>query len=112
MSKMKLSSLKDRFNKFITAFVHFRRSYKLVRFGLTAFALYALFLDSNSFVKRFYYDMKIRELNKEIDYYRKEINVSKAKFNELNSSRDNLEKFAREQFLMKKKNEDIFLIEP
>ena len=29
---------------------------------------------------------------------------------ELLSNRDNLEKFAREQYLMKKKDEDIFII--
>ncbi len=105
-------SLKDRLNHFINAFIHFRRSYKLVRLGLALFSLYVLFFDSNSFIKRFYYDIKIRELKKEINYYKKEIDISKTKFNELNSSPANLEKFAREQFLMKKKNEEIFLIDP
>lgn len=33
------------------------------------------------------------------------------KLNELNSNRDSLEKFAREQYLFKKEDEDIFIIE-
>ena len=36
--------------------------------------------------------------------------IDYGKMKELLSNRDNLEKFAREQYLMKKKDEDIFII--
>ena len=38
------------------------------------------------------------------------IKKDKNRIHELKTNRDNLEKFAREQYLMKKKNEDIFII--
>ena len=34
------------------------------------------------------------------------------RLNELRTNNENLEKFAREQYLMKKPNEDIFIISP
>ena len=53
---------------------------------------------------------KISTLEKEKDYYQKKIEEDNRKIKELLRSPDNLEKFAREQYLMKKDNEDIFVI--
>ena len=53
---------------------------------------------------------KISQMEKEKKYYQKKIEEDKRKKDELLGSRDNLEKFAREQYLMKKENEDIFII--
>ena len=53
---------------------------------------------------------KINQLENEQKYYREKIEEDKRKKEELLGSRDNLEKFAREQYLMKKENEDIFII--
>jgi len=39
-----------------------------------------------------------------------EIKTNKQKKNELQSSNENLEKFAREHYYMKRENEDIFII--
>jgi cell division protein FtsB len=50
-------------------------------------------------------------LERDIIFYEKKINEDRAKLEELQSNPANLEKFAREQFLMKKDNEDIFIIE-
>ncbi len=43
-------------------------------------------------------------------YYVAEIEQNKKDMNELMSDKQHLEKFARERYLMKKDNEDIFLI--
>jgi cell division protein FtsB len=48
------------------------------------------------------------ELEKE--YYLERIAEDSKKLNELMTNDENLEKFAREQYLMKKPDEDIFLI--
>ena len=53
---------------------------------------------------------KINQLENEQKYYREKIEEDKRKKEELLGNRDNLEKFAREQYLMKKENEDIFII--
>lgn len=53
----------------------------------------------------------IHKLEKEKDYYKKKIESDGQKLNELKTNDENLEKFAREQYLMKKPNEEIFVIE-
>ena len=78
---------------------------------LALFAAWMVFFDENDLLSRFKYDQKIRKLNNEIAYYEKEIEQSTRKMNELQISSETLEKFAREQYLMKKANEDIFIIE-
>lgn len=66
--------------------------------------------DSNLF-NRFKYDERIRFLENEIDRYRKEIEQNRKKIQELQTDKEGLEQFAREEYLMKKEDEDIYLIE-
>jgi cell division protein FtsB len=65
--------------------------------------------DSNPYVQH-KYENKIRELEKEIRYYRKEIEVSRKKLDDLKANKERLEHYAREEFFMKKPNEDVFII--
>lgn len=74
------------------------------------FLVWLTFFDRNSFTEKIQLRSKISTLKKEKDYYQKKIEEDSRKMEELLSSRDNLEKFAREQYLMKNKNEDIFVI--
>lgn len=53
---------------------------------------------------------KINTLTEQKEYYQKTIEDDNRKIQELLSNRDNLEKFAREQYLMKNSNEDIYII--
>ena len=55
--------------------------------------------------------LKIRQLKGDIEHYQHVIDESNRRLNELRSNSENLEKFAREQYLMKKPNEDIYIIE-
>ncbi|MDO5571067.1 MAG: septum formation initiator family protein [Bacteroidales bacterium] len=110
--KFSFSIIKDYFFFTYQAIYKFYKSFKVGRLMLFAFALYFIFIDENSWVTIFRNDIKISELNKEIDFYKQEIELSKTKYIELNSNRENLEKFAREQFLMKKPEEDVFIINP
>lgn len=66
--------------------------------------------DSNIFA-RFGYDLEIRDLKSQIDYYQEKITTDKRKLNELQSNKENIEKFARENYKMKKENEEVFIIE-
>ncbi|MDR2232618.1 MAG: septum formation initiator family protein [Tannerella sp.] len=66
--------------------------------------------DSNIY-KRYQYDEKIRMLEKEIRQYRKEIETNRKKLDDLNTSKERLERFAREEYFMKKPDEDIYIIE-
>lgn len=91
--------------------MQFYKGTHIMRLVGAVFVVFMLFFDENSVYKNIQYRFKIRELNKEINYYQGVIEESKDKLNELNSSPENLEKFAREQFLMKKENEDIYLLD-
>ncbi|HCO66150.1 MAG TPA: hypothetical protein DIT04_00065, partial [Dysgonomonas sp.] len=66
--------------------------------------------DSNIFT-RFGYDMEIRDLKSQIKYYREKTVEDKNKLQELRSDKDNIEKFARENYKMKRDNEEIFVFE-
>lgn len=87
--------------------------------GLTAYQIIilivlvvALFLFSDSSIpKRLKYDAEIKELESQIEFYHKQTEVDRKKLDELKSNTEDLEKFARENYLMKKENEEIFIIE-
>ena len=66
--------------------------------------------DSNLYY-RYKYDEKIRSLESEINRYKQEIEQNKKKIQELQTDKVGLEQFAREEYLMKKEDEDIFIIE-
>ena len=66
--------------------------------------------DSNLY-KRYQYDEKIRSLENEIKHYHKEIEINRKKLDDLNTSKERLERFAREEYYMKKQDEDVFIIE-
>jgi cell division protein FtsB len=53
---------------------------------------------------------KLHQLKDDKKYYIEQINKEKIETNELLTNPENLEKFARERYLMKKDSEDIFLI--
>lgn len=73
-------------------------------------AMLFLFSDS-SLLKRMKYENEIRDLKTQIEYYRKQTETDKLKLHELQSSTENLEKFARENYLMKRENEEVFIID-
>ena len=86
----------------------FRNKYSLT---LILFFGWVIFFDSNSLIERVFLLRKMHQLEKDKIFYEEKIKDDRAKLNELESNPANLEKFAREHFLMKKDNEDIFIIE-
>ncbi|MDO9154387.1 MAG: septum formation initiator family protein [Paludibacter sp.] len=76
----------------------------------SVFFVYVLFLDDHNLITRWKMDTKIVELKNEYQYYKKEIEDNKKKLNDLQHDDEYLEKFAREKYLMKKADEEIFII--
>ena len=74
------------------------------------FLTWMLFLDSNDFMSRFKLSSKLRSLENEKAYYEEKIKEVEKDHEELFGDRESLEKFAREKYLMKKENEDVFII--
>ncbi len=77
---------------------------------LILFAVWVMFFDRNNLMDRYRLIREVNQLNKDKVYYKERIFEDSARLEELKTSPDNLEKFAREQYLMKKDNEDIFII--
>ena len=78
---------------------------------LLAFGVIMVFLDENSLVQRAKHKEEIKTLNEEIAKYRKQFEEDTRKLKELTNNPEALEKIAREKYLMKKPNEDIFIFE-
>lgn len=74
------------------------------------FIIWIVFFDQNNLINRFTDTRKYRQMEKDKIYYKEKIKIDSRKLEELRTDRENLEKFAREQYLMKKDNEDIFII--
>jgi len=65
--------------------------------------------DSNLY-KRYQYDEKIRILEQEIKKYQRDIEIDREKLEDLNTNKERLERFAREEYYMKEPDEDVFII--
>jgi cell division protein DivIC len=83
------------------------------KYILTLLVLFVwiLFFDQNNLLDRLMSQRQIRQLESDILYFRDRIRQDSIRMNELKTDNENLEKFAREQYLMKRENEDIFVIE-
>jgi len=74
------------------------------------FGVWMLFFDNNNFIAQFRLNKTHHELEMEKDYYLSEIEKDRRATYELITDTLTLEKFGREQYLMKRDNEDIYLI--
>jgi len=79
-------------------------------FAFLVFSVWMIFLDDNNILFLRQNMNKLKRYRVESNYYKEKILADNERLKELQTSSKNLEKFAREQFLMKKKNEDIFVI--
>lgn len=81
------------------------------KYFLTTIAIlvWVLFFDKNDLFTQRDMVQKLRKLQKEKEYYTAEIENNKRELNELQTNKKSLEKFAREKYLMKKDNEDVFV---
>lgn len=76
------------------------------------FLAWMLFFDSNDFITQYQMSKKLSDLEKDKEYYVEKIIEVEKDRKELMSNSELLEKFAREKYLMKRPNEDVFIIVP
>jgi len=69
-----------------------------------------LFFDRNNTINQIKLVYTLKGLNQQNDYYIEEMKKDSAQLVKLRVDSASLEKFAREKYLMKKDDEDIFLI--
>ncbi len=77
---------------------------------LVLFIVWMGFFDENSFINQRELDNEIDKLENANEYYKKQIDADQNIIENLNDP-DSLEKYAREEYKMKRENEDIFIIE-
>ena len=69
-----------------------------------------LFFDTNSYLIHHELDNDINGLKDNKEFYQEEINKDKVFIKKMEDSNE-IERFAREKYYLKKENEDIFIIE-
>ncbi|MBG43080.1 MAG: septum formation initiator [Aequorivita sp.] len=77
---------------------------------LILFIVWMLFFDTNSYLIHNELDSDINALEENAEFYQKEINQDKSFIKKMEDSNE-MEKFAREKYYLKKENEDIYIIE-
>lgn len=85
----------------------FRNKYILT---ILIFVIWLILFDSNNLITRYKELKELHKLKKDREYYSKRIEEDRKKLHELKTDDDNLEKFAREQYRMKKPDEDLYII--
>lgn len=88
------------------AYPHLRN--KFIFTGLL-FIIWVGFIDDNNIIAQVEARMKLAEVNREREFYLRETQQSAEDLKLLQNDRELLERFARERYLMKRENEEIFV---
>jgi cell division protein DivIC len=85
-----------------------RNKYLLTAAG---FLIWIMFIDDRDFITtHFRHAQELKKLEQSKKYYENQIAVTQKELDQLKSNPGFLEKYAREKYLMKRDNEDLFLI--
>lgn len=74
------------------------------------FIVWLLFFDHNDLMLQYRRGQELKEVRAKADYYREKIAETRKEVASLRENAASLEKVAREKYLMKKDNEDLFII--
>lgn len=86
----------------------FRNKYVL---ALSFFVIWMLFFDRNDFFTNLERRKELHQIEASKEYYAKEIAENKKFAGDLRTNPAAIEKYAREKYLMKRDNEDLFLVQ-
>lgn len=75
----------------------------------TLFIIWLTFFDRNNFIDQYKLHVHLNDLRSKKEYYAEQIKIVKQEKQELFTNMASLEKFARERYMMKKANEDLFV---
>jgi len=77
---------------------------------LVVAGVWFVFFDQNNLIQQHRLSRQIKELEKEKEYYRQQIVSDSIHVDMLQNDPEELERYAREKYLMKKEGEDIFIV--
>lgn len=92
--------------RFIPSFL--RNKYLLT---LSVFAVWMVFFDKNDLFTQLERSNNLAEIEESKAYFSQKIAESKKFSQDIQSNAAAIEKFAREKYLMKRENEDLFLVQ-
>jgi cell division protein DivIC len=96
-------------NRFLQIARIFRNKYLLT---ITAFVIWMLFFDRNDLFTQLQWRRELAEMKQNKEYFAQKITEDRKFSNDLRFNASAIEKYAREKYLMKKDNEDLFIVEP
>lgn len=76
----------------------------------TGFVIWMLFFDPRDVFSQLEHTKELKELKTSKAFYEKEIAKETAELEQLKTNPATLEKYAREKYLMKKDNEDLYIV--
>ncbi len=79
---------------------------------IVAFVLFALFLSVGEYsvFRKIKLENSVEQLREEKKHYEEELQKTRTELESLHKNNENLERIAREKYLMRKPNEDIFIV--
>jgi len=77
----------------------------------TFFISWLLFFDHNDVFTTFKRNQELKDLKAKKEYYQEQIKLTQKEVDALRLNAASLERVAREKYLMKKENEDLFIVE-
>ncbi|MDY3520677.1 septum formation initiator family protein [Riemerella anatipestifer] len=92
--------------------MEFFKKYILNKYVITivAFFVWMTFFDNTSFLVIRDLNSEIKKYEEQLDYYKTEYEKNDAFYKKLMFNKGEKEKFARENYFMKKSNEEIFIL--
>lgn len=77
---------------------------------LFVFGIWMTFFDENNFIRQYHRITELNSVQRKTSYYVKETEKAKKQLYSLKTNQHALERFAREEYYMKKPNEDVYII--
>lgn len=78
--------------------------------SIVGFSVWIIFFDQHNLLDRYKSRQHLNQLKKDIVFYQEKIHSDREKIKLLKTNPQNLERFAREQYLMKAPDEEVFVI--
>lgn len=75
-----------------------------------AFAVWMFFFDENNLLLQYKRRCELNDLHEKINFVKQEIKSTESEYDLLLTDKTYQEKFARENYLMKRDNEDVYVI--
>ena len=92
--------------------VKWLKKYVLNKYTITIFAflVWMIFFDSTSFLVINELNQEVKKYENQLEYYQEEYKKNDRFYKKLMNNKDEKEKFARENYFMKKPDEEIFIL--